>query len=55
MKIRDLLKMKGSQPAVAVDTQKVYKEIDLGMLNPGKHNWKAPYESDWAIAVGQYE
>jgi hypothetical protein len=50
----DLAEMQGPQPAVAVDTQKAYEEIDLGVLAPGKHKWKAPYRSDWAIAVGVF-
>jgi hypothetical protein len=25
--------------AVAVDTTKAYREIDLGSLRPGKHTW----------------
>lgn len=41
-------------PAVAVDTKKEYKEIKIGPLSPKNHVWKAPYKSDWAIAVGNY-
>jgi len=48
----DLSGMDGSQPAVAVDTTKAYREITIGPLKPGKHTWKAPHKSDWAIAVG---
>jgi len=51
----DLSKMVGDLPAVAVDTKQAYKEIDLGMLAPGSRVWKAPYKSDWAIAVGRFE
>ncbi len=50
----DLSKMEGTQPAVAVDTTKPYAEIDLGRLTPKKHSWRAPYKSDWAIAVGDF-
>jgi hypothetical protein len=50
----DLSDMAGPQPAVAVDTTKEYREIDLGTLEPGEHSWKAPRESDWAIAVGTF-
>lgn len=39
---------------VAVDTLKPYRELDLGMLEPGKQTWKAPYRSDWAVAVGRF-
>ena len=37
--------------AVAVDTRKAYREIDLGRKRAGAHTFEAPYESDWAIAV----
>lgn len=37
---------------IAVDTKTHYKEIDLGELAAEKQTWTAPYESDWAIAVG---
>ena len=50
----DLSDMDGSQPAVAVDTTREYREIDLGTLTPGKHTWKAPRKGDWAIAVGTF-
>jgi len=49
----DLSGMPGPQPAVAVDTKKKYREIDIGPLKAGKQTWKAPYKSDWAIAVGK--
>ncbi len=50
----DLSGMDGPQPAVAVNTTKEYREIDIGPLTPGKHVWKAPHKSDWAIAVGTF-
>lgn len=50
----DLSQMKAPQPAVAVDTRKAYREIELGHLAPGRHEWQAPYPSDWAIAVGRF-
>lgn len=46
--------MDGSQPAVAVDTKKAYKEIKIGDILPGMFTWEAPYLSDWVIAVGDY-
>lgn len=46
--------MQGTQPAVAVDCKSEYKEIDLDNFAPVEDVWKAPYESDWAIAIGQY-
>jgi hypothetical protein len=50
----DLSGMAGPQPAMAVDAKKTYREIDVGTLTPGKHTWKAPHKSDWAIAVGTF-
>lgn len=50
----DLSRMNGGQPAVAVDTRLPYAEIDLGRLEAAEHSWEAPYESDWAIAVGDF-
>ena len=39
-------------PAVVVDAKKDYNEINIGQLNSDQHTWKAPYKSDWALAVG---
>jgi hypothetical protein len=50
----DLSGMSGSMPAVAVDAKATYREIDLGMLAPRVHTWRAPRRSDWAIAVGDF-
>lgn len=44
----------GKLPAVAVDTKKAYREIDLGTLESKVQQWKAPYRSDWAIAIGDF-
>jgi len=38
--------------AIAVDTKKDYSEIPLGQLDNKNQVWTAPYESDWAIALG---
>jgi hypothetical protein len=38
--------------AVAVDTKQEYSEIPLGRLAAQTQTWKAPYTSDWAIAIG---
>jgi hypothetical protein len=48
----DLSKMAAAQPAVAVNTKQEYSEIPLGRLSPKRQTWKAPYTSDWAIAIG---
>ena len=50
----DLSGMDGPQTAVAVDTRLPYEEIDLGQLDAAEQSWTAPYESDWAIAVGSF-
>jgi len=50
----DLGDMAGAQQAVAVDTLKPYEPIGLGKLKPGRHVWRAPHKSDWAIAVGDF-
>jgi hypothetical protein len=48
----DLSGMPGAQRAIAVDTKRQYKEIKIAALSAKEHVWKAPYRSDWAIAVG---
>lgn len=50
----DVPRMKGPQPAVAVDAKKAYEEINIGPVAPGAHTWEAPYRSDWAVAVGAF-
>lgn len=40
---------------VAVDAKRTYREIDLGRLPPREFVWTAPYVSDWAIAVGEFD
>lgn len=40
--------------AVAVDTTKEHREIDLGSLRPAKQAIKLPATSDWAVAVGMF-
>ncbi|HEY8503237.1 MAG TPA: hypothetical protein VIL46_01555, partial [Gemmataceae bacterium] len=50
----DLAAMPGPRRAVAIDTRKPYREIDLGRLEPRRQEWKAPHRSDWAIAVGEF-
>ncbi len=41
-------------PAIAVDTRRAYREIEIGVHRPGRGVWEAPYESDWALAVGDF-
>ncbi len=50
----NLSSMPNSAKAVAVDTKKPYKEIDLGTLDSKPQTWQAPYQSDWAVAVGDF-
>jgi len=50
----DLSRMVGPQPAIAVDTKRQYNEIEIGTVGSKEHIWKAPYRSDWAIAVGDF-
>lgn len=50
----DLKEAPADMPAIAVDTKKAYQEIRLDALSPEVHVWKAPYRSDWAIAVGEF-
>ena len=50
----DLAGMNGAQPVVAVDLRRSYSEQNLGTFSPGRHKWTAPYNSDWAIAVGKF-
>jgi hypothetical protein len=50
----DLRRLEGKQPAIAVDTKKSYKEVEIGSYTSGNHTWEAPYRSDWAIAVGEF-
>jgi hypothetical protein len=50
----NLTGMDGAQPAVAVDTKKLYAEINLGLLQPRDQTWTAPYVSDWAVALGDF-
>lgn len=51
----NLSRMGVERSGIAVDTKKAYKEITLGMLEPVDQIWKAPYESDWAIAAGNFK
>lgn len=42
------------QSIVAIDTKLEYNEINISQ-DISQNNWKAPYTSDWAIAVGEFE
>ncbi len=36
---------------IAVDTRKAYQELQLGKLQAGRHTFRAPWSSDWAIWI----
>lgn len=40
-------------PIIAVDTRRPYEELHLSQEKINQ-NWKAPYKSDWAIAIGDF-
>lgn len=42
-------------PAFAVDTKRPYAELDAGPFGPSDRSWRAPYRSDWALAVGAFD
>lgn len=51
----DLTGMHDPQPAGALDTGGGMLEFhDLGVLDTAQHTWRAPYRSDWVVAVGRY-
>jgi hypothetical protein len=49
----DLSDASADLDAVAVDTRKSYEETAL-TLEADDQTWDAPYESDWAVAVGSF-
>ena len=51
----DITGLSEALSAIAVDTRKEYKEIEIGDINDSITRWKAPYVSDWAIALGNFE
>jgi len=51
----DLANLPASQPVIAVDTRKPYREIDFGKLAAKAQTIKLPAKSDWALAVGYFE
>ena len=50
----DLSSMPSPLPVVAVDTKQPYAEIELGNFQNSQQTWKAPYPSDWALAIGYF-
>jgi len=50
----DLSDIPAKLPCIAVDACKPYEEIKIGLRAAGKTTWKAPYVSDWAVAVGAF-
>jgi len=49
------LNPKGNLPAVAIDTKRAYEEIKITPQSGDTFSWKAPYKSDWAIAIGTFK
>jgi MYXO-CTERM domain-containing protein len=49
------LTLGASGPAIAVNARQDYAELDLGVLPAGSHTVTLPAQSDWAIAVGDFE
>ena len=50
----NLSDMNGPQQVIAVDTKRVYLEIDLGILNSENQTLYFGNQSDWAIAIGDF-
>lgn len=50
----NLSELDGEITAIAVDTRAPYEEIQIN-LNASDQTWEAPHESDWAIAVGDFD
>jgi hypothetical protein len=50
----DLRNINLSLQAVAVQTDTVYNEIDLGLFGPNLHTIELPADGDWVIALGNY-
>jgi len=51
----DLSGLSGPLPAVAVDTRRAYREIQLGVLPPVVQTLQLPSRSDWVVAIGRFE
>jgi len=51
----DITGLSEALSAIAVDTRKEYKEIEIGDIDDSITRWEAPYVSDWAIALGNFE
>jgi len=41
-------------PVIAVDTKLEYQSIVTGAWGAGNQTWTAPYKSDWALAIGDF-
>ena len=51
----NLSSMETALPAIAVDAKLDYAEINIGTLSTTSQTWNAPYVSDWAVAVGDFD
>jgi len=50
----DMTAFAAPQPVIAIDTKTPYFEFQLGEFAPEAHHWRAPYVSDWALAIGRF-
>ena len=50
----DLSEFEEESRVVAIDTKTPYFEFELGTFSPGHHQWRAHYQSDWALAIGGF-
>jgi len=50
----DLSNAPGVLHVIAVDTKSQYVDIDLGIKAANSYTWTPPYQSDWALAVGEF-
>jgi hypothetical protein len=47
----DLSGASADMDVVAVDTKAAYNERNLGVVEPGQHEFDLPESSDWVIAI----
>jgi len=50
----DMSNINGTLPVIAVDTKLEYQSIEVGVWGAGNQTWNAPYQSDWALAIGDF-
>jgi len=50
----DMNNINSTLPVIAVDTKLEYDRISVGTWGTGNQTWNAPYVSDWALAIGDF-